>query len=868
MKLATRFHIKHFFLLYLAASFLFVLLSSSVHVGVGGIILASAIGWVNITVTPTPVSGNYGDTFTIDINIVNVTDLWAWDIKLEWYIGESMLLECTDVHEGSFLKQGGLTFFSQTIKNGEGRLFAGALLLSGTPVSGSGVLASATFQVTDAGSTTLELYDTVLSEQDLVTEIDHTNIGGYFYTTRPKAEPIYDAPSGPYFGNFYTPNPSHAGHPIVGEALTFNGSACYDPDDPYDSTPGGIVSYSWDFGDGNITSVSSPAITHRYRSSGIYTMNLTITDDDGETDWESKDIEIKLHDIAIVDFAVNSTEVLSGDGVSINVTVSNEGSTADSFNITVYYIGMDVAAIEMITKKDLVSGQNATLTFEWNTTSVTLGTYTLYANAYLINRNYVNTSLADLEEDMTDNMLFGDNITIAGAAVHDISITRVAVDSTNLRLGSISNIMVTVKNEGNKAETNVNVNVTASNATGVVYETQRQVNLTAGASQTLYFSWFNGTEIAQEGDYNITAEVPPISGETDTADNTYPVVTVTIRLLPVANFTYSPSEPSLGEVVIFNASASYAPGTPEPGEPAGTIIEYVWNFGDGNVTTISSSLITHIFKTAGEFLVRVTVTDNDGLSSSHGEELTFALVVGHDIVTANVTFSPNSVIAGEFVAISATIENAGEFVESFIPVKAYFSTNVIGAQTLSDLEPGAKTTLQFSWNTTGVAEGNYFIMVLAGEVAEEADTENNRRIGGIITIEKVTVDISANPTTIVVGETAVISGSVQTAQGPLAAVEVTIWYMPSGGSWNFLATVITYANGQYSFDWQPRAGGAYAVKASWPGDTSLVESDVQIVTAQETPTPTIFLYTTAGLGAIVIFLLAVIVYFLRIRKAK
>ncbi len=62
--------------------------------------------------------------------------------------------------------------------------------------------------------------------------------------------------------------------PLVGETVTFNASASMDYD-------GSIVSYAWDFGDGNTSTGTSPIITHVYASEGIHVANLTVTDDDG-----------------------------------------------------------------------------------------------------------------------------------------------------------------------------------------------------------------------------------------------------------------------------------------------------------------------------------------------------------------------------------------------------------------------------------------------------------------------------------------------------------------------------------------------------------------------------------------------------------
>jgi PKD repeat protein len=68
-------------------------------------------------------------------------------------------------------------------------------------------------------------------------------------------------------------------YPVCNETITFNASDSYDPD-------GNIVSYQWDFGDGNITTVNDPIITHIYTTANStvnYTVTLTVTDNDGLT---------------------------------------------------------------------------------------------------------------------------------------------------------------------------------------------------------------------------------------------------------------------------------------------------------------------------------------------------------------------------------------------------------------------------------------------------------------------------------------------------------------------------------------------------------------------------------------------------------
>jgi subtilisin family serine protease len=53
---------------------------------------------------------------------------------------------------------------------------------------------------------------------------------------------------------------------------------------------GSVVSWSWNFGDGGISSDQNPS--HTYAFAGIYSVNLTVTDDDGETGSTSKSVTV------------------------------------------------------------------------------------------------------------------------------------------------------------------------------------------------------------------------------------------------------------------------------------------------------------------------------------------------------------------------------------------------------------------------------------------------------------------------------------------------------------------------------------------------------------------------------------------------
>jgi len=107
---------------------------------------------------------------------------------------------------------------------------------------------------------------------------------------------------------------------------------------------------------------------------------------------------------------------------------------------------------------------------------------------------------------------------------------------------------------------------------------------------------------------------------------------------PIAKFTYSPSEPKVGESVRFDGTDSY--------DPDGTIERYRWDFGDGS--TDSGSIVYHSFSRAGSYSVTLTVTDNKGATNSTSKTV-IVKEPENKPPTARFTYSPSQPKVGESV---------------------------------------------------------------------------------------------------------------------------------------------------------------------------------------------------------------------------
>jgi len=329
-----------------------------------------------VSVDPAVVTANPGETFTINITITNATGVNAWETKLRWNIDVlGFSFPPINVTEGPFLSNEGSTEMYVTPIQMLSTVQIGVTLLENKTASGNGTLATIEFPVVDAGNCTLDLYDTKLFDADGGPIIPVTEQDGYFYSTKP-------------FASFtWTP-----AAPLPGDTVTFNASASYDPDG------GTITAYTWDFGDGTPAGTGM-VVNHTYTDyrSTPYLVNLTVTDDEADTWFRTEELliwrDIIVYDVWPTDGPPTEyweeviTEAQAGFVFDIIITAVNEGTVAETFNVTLY-ADLDAAVIGDEFTIDVIeieieagAGSGWGLIYVWNTTGWSKGVYTLTAVA-------------------------------------------------------------------------------------------------------------------------------------------------------------------------------------------------------------------------------------------------------------------------------------------------------------------------------------------------------------------------------------------------------------------------------------------------------------------------------------------------------
>lgn len=450
-------------------------------------------------------------TIVINVSVVDVEYFYSWQVKI---LFNPAVLNCTNVEIPPDHIFSGKTYATVTpiIDNSRGFLKHTASLVGAQYVSGSGTLCKITFKVVGKGVSNINFSrpyggDTFLWDYDLEL-IDADIIDGYFANAVPPTA---------YFD--FSPR-----SPIVNEEVTFNASKSYDPD-------GTIVGYNWNFGDSG--TATGQIATHKYSSPGTYRVSLTITDNDGLTNIETK--EITVYEYRPARLFVNPPEIadptlLPPSIVKINITLEGVREMY-GYEFKLEYntemltcIGAIVHIIQNQTNfspriliDDRAGFIHVNVTYYPPSTPITIAQPENLVTIYFLisGMGYSQLHLSDTEiTDVYENSIShqtedGFIITL----IRDVAVTEVAPSSYWAYQNWTIRISVTVKNIGNLSES-FNVRV-YYNDTLIAIRTV--TNLPPGNTSTITINW--DTTGVNEGICIIKAETSIIPYEYNVENN-------------------------------------------------------------------------------------------------------------------------------------------------------------------------------------------------------------------------------------------------------------------------------------------------------------------------------------------------------------
>jgi len=410
----------------------------------------------------------------------------------------------------------------------------------------------------------------------------------------------------------------------IDEIVSFFGNLSYDPD-------GTIIDYFWEFGDGaNDTGISS---AHIYTTSGNYTVTLTVTDNDGLTDTDTCVVRVvglqspvavaepDFQEIMVGEAAefygnqsydpdgtiisyywdfgdgytgmgINSTHIYTNSGsyvVTLTVT-DNDGLTNSDTCIVIVTGLQSPVAIAEPPHQEVSIGENASfhgnlsydpdgtiVDYFWDFGDGQNGTEIFVQHAYAISGNYTVTLTVTDNDGLTDTDI---------CTVYIVGLEPPVA----IAMPDYQGIFV-----GEEAYFYGNLSYDPDGTIVSYFWDFGDGHTGTGINQTHVYT--------VSGYYTVTLTVTDNDGLTGT-DTCF--VNVTGLQSPVAVAEPSYQEWQIGEAAIFNGNFSY--------DPDGSIVQHHWDFGDGQTAT--GPIQAHIYAAPGNFMVTLTVIDNDGLTDT------------------------------------------------------------------------------------------------------------------------------------------------------------------------------------------------------------------------------------------------------------
>lgn len=367
------------------------------------------------------------------------------------------------------------------------------------------------------------------------------------------------------------------------------------------------VSYAWDFGDG--TSATGNPISHTYADSGIYSIQVVITDVNGCTQTVNASQQVTIVK-PLADFNIN---MLSSSCTMVNLQLTNTSTGSNSYT---WDLGDGTMSSLKDVNKYYYYGPNPPYTYDIKLTAYNNGcasTKTI-SQAVIIPDFKVKFSYTrsqgclPITINVTDSSLnavswkwsWGDgDTTFFQTSQH--TFTTLPTDKIKLFAKDVNGC------EKNYELDNIQLPIAAFTQSDTIGCNPKMIHFTDSSKNAQQWLWKFGNGLTSTnqnpsinynniGNFTPSLIITDSFGCTDTVDGK--VISIS---KPQADFTYTKSSGCVPVLVQFQNTSSSASN-------------YLWDFGDGTTSTLLNP--NHIYTTGGNYQVTLTVTDAAGCSTT------------------------------------------------------------------------------------------------------------------------------------------------------------------------------------------------------------------------------------------------------------
>lgn len=536
-----------------------------------------------------------------------------------------------------------------------------------------------------------------------------------------------------------TPTPWKPGQYYVNESLIFNATGSVDLDNSTASNRG-IMNFTWNFGDGNVTSLSGPITSHTYTIGSANTVLLNVTDIEGLANWTTLNVAVGSSQ-PVASFTPPPKPWFVGYNLTFDASASydpknwtapnhgianytwdfGDGHTNSTITNSTSHLYQNAGNYNVnLTVTDQTGLSNSTV----NTIAVTQETFlevedATTGNTTIVHDPGVTFNVNLTVTNVTDLYSYDVNLTWPGTKSYPIFDSVPAVVSGGFLAQGAS------ENFGNET----------SSYNGYVRITSTRMGSSNGVngSGTLATITFHVND-TMTGNCTIIISYSLLTNSTGGTIVPTPVNGIFHTDKPVAVFSYTPHIPVANVTdVAFDASASYDPDNMTA--PNSGIANYTWDFGDpsnSTTPTLTNPRTSHLYENPGFYNVNLTVTDFMNLTWSINYTV---LVSGPDVGVTGIEvdslqFNATSGLyeTADSLPMNVTVENEGNAPETF-NVTVYFNNTLLENEAVIDLAANRSTTVFFHcriWNHTWMLPiGVYNITAEAGPLPFETHLSDN-----------------------------------------------------------------------------------------------------------------------------------------------